>query len=472
MAGIDTLPSVAALQQDGAAARSGLLVGDVILSVNGVIPRDILEWQRLVDDLHVELEVERGGLAREVTVVRSPDEPFGAQISSALFDRVHTCDNHCEFCFIYQLPKDMRKSLYLKDDDYRLSFLFGNFTTLTRFTEADLERVIDERLSPLFVSVHSTDSHTRSELLRNNRGGVSLRWLKELLLAGIDVRAQIVLCPGVNNAQVLENTLCGFLDEFPEIDSIAVVPLGLSKHNTEGRMRVHSKVEASLDLGIIEKWQERFKSILGRSVLHASDELYIRAERSIPAADTYDDFGMLEDGVGLARMFLDSFESGIHDAHLRTPGFFAHADVPQPTAYVPRNPAGDTGLRVPSVSVSVRSRPRHLDRLVVVTGLYGERVMGAVVSERYESRVEVLGIENQFFGGNTAVAGLLTFADISRALGEVEPAHFLLPDVCLNEGRFLDGHSIEELQELFEVEVVPTSGAALRERLDSLTQNQ
>ncbi len=472
MAGIDTLPSVAALQQDGAAARAGLQVGDVILSVNGVVPRDILEWQRLVDDFHVEIEVERGGLAREVTVSRTADEPFGAQISSALFDRVHTCDNHCEFCFIYQLPKDMRKSLYLKDDDYRLSFLFGNFTTLTRFTEADLERVIDERLSPLFVSVHSTDSHTRAELLRNNRGGVSLRWLKELLLAGIDVRAQIVLCPGVNNAQVLENTLCGFLDEFPEIDSIAVVPLGLSKHNTEGRMRVHSQIEASLDLNIIEKWQERFRSILGRSVVHASDELYLRAERVIPVAETYEDFGMLEDGVGLARKFLDSFESGASDADLRTPGFFAHADVPQPTDYVPHNPAGETGLRVSNVAVSLRSRPRHLDRLVVVTGEYGAQVMGRAIAERYKGRVAVLGVPNRFFGGNTAVAGLLTFGDLSRALAVAGPAHFLLPDVCLNEGRFLDGNSIEELQELFEVEVVPTSGAALRERLDSLTQNQ
>ena len=144
---------------------------------------------------------------------------MGAEVSSAVFDRVRTCDNHCEFCFIYQLPKGLRKSLYLKDDDYRLSFLYGNFTTLTRFTEADLERVITEGLSPLHVSIHATDPAVRTRMLRNPRGAMSLRWLRALLDHGITVHGQIVVCPGVNDGAILDDTLAGVLDEYPELAS-------------------------------------------------------------------------------------------------------------------------------------------------------------------------------------------------------------------------------------------------------------
>ena len=176
-----------------------------------------------------------------------------------MFDRVRTCDNHCEFCFIYQLPKGMRRSLYLKDDDYRLSFLYGNFTTLTRFTEADLERVVTERLSPLNVSIHATDPEIRSRMLRNPRGGMSLRWLRALLDHGIEVRGQIVVCPGVNDGAVLDDTMAGILDRFPDLASVAVVPLGLSKFNTESAMRLHTAAEAMAVVDAVEDWQDVFR---------------------------------------------------------------------------------------------------------------------------------------------------------------------------------------------------------------------
>jgi len=242
---IDSLPEISAVEPSSAASRAGLLPGDRIVSVNGVSPRDILEWHRLVESDVVDLQVARGRESLDLVVERLPGEPFGASVSSAVFDRIHTCDNHCEFCFIYQLPKGMRQSLYLKDDDYRLSFLFGNFTTLTRFTEADLERVLDERLSPLYVSIHAVDPNVRSEMLRNNRGGFSLRWLRLMLDNGINARAQIVLCPGVNDGDILDSTLCGLLEQFPELESIAIVPLGLSRYNPESRMRVHTPEEAA-----------------------------------------------------------------------------------------------------------------------------------------------------------------------------------------------------------------------------------
>ena len=154
-----------------------------------------------------------------------------------MFDQVRTCDNHCEFCFIYQLPKGMRPSLYMKDDDYRLSFLFGNFTTLTRFTESDLERVITERLSPLYVSIHATDPLVRADQLRNRRGATSLRWLRQLLDHDIEVHGQVVVCPGLNDGAVLTETLAGVLDHYPELRTVAVVPLGISDHSNEPRMR-------------------------------------------------------------------------------------------------------------------------------------------------------------------------------------------------------------------------------------------
>src|SRR5437763_3833044 len=193
---------VVAVAPGSPAAAAGLLPGDELLTLNGESVRDVIRHQTQADEPHVELEGRRGGLEQFVTVEKAAGAPLGLDLASAVFDRVRTCDNHCPFCFIYQLPPNMRKSLSLKDDDYRLSFLYGNFTTLTRFTEADLERVISEQLSPLYVSIHATDPDLRARLLRNRRGATSLRWLSALLDAGIEVHGQVVVCPGINDGDV------------------------------------------------------------------------------------------------------------------------------------------------------------------------------------------------------------------------------------------------------------------------------
>ena len=181
------LPRVVVVEPDSPAARAGFLVGDELRSIDGEQPRDILEYRTLVDSDEISFVIDRNGLTLDLDVEKTVAEPLGIEVQSAVFDEVRTCDNHCEFCFIYQLPPNLRKSLYLKDDDYRLSFLYGNYTTLTRFTEADLERVITEKLSPINVSIHATDPGIREELLRNRRGASSLRWLSALLDAGIEV---------------------------------------------------------------------------------------------------------------------------------------------------------------------------------------------------------------------------------------------------------------------------------------------
>src|SRR5918994_1176710 len=249
-------PRVVAVAPGSPAARVGLVEGDEILSVNGEVPRDLLEWRQLVDDAVLAVEVRRGGLETLVDVDKRAGEPLGVDVHSALFDKVRTCDNHCEFCFIYQLPPGLRRSLYLKDDDYRLSFLYGNFTTLTRFTEADLERVVTEGLSPLYVSIHATDPEVRAEMLRNRRGATSLRWLRALLDRGVAVYGQVVVCPGVNDGEVLEDTFAGVLDEYPELATLAVVPLGISKFNPEAAMRAHTTAEAAAVVDAVEDWQD------------------------------------------------------------------------------------------------------------------------------------------------------------------------------------------------------------------------
>ena len=446
------------------------MVGDRIVSVNGVAPRDILEWQRLVDGDEIDLQVLRGREMFDVGVERKSGEAFGVSISSAVFDRIHTCDNHCEFCFIYQLPKGMRRSLYLKDDDYRLSFLFGNFTTLTRFTEADLERVIDERLSPLYVSIHASAPHTRSDMLRNVRGGFSLRWMKILLDNDIEVRAQIVLCPGVNDNEVLESTFAGLLEQYPLLQSIAVVPLGLSKFNTESRMRVQTQAEAKTTIDIVSKWKARYVRAIGRQPIHLADEFYLVAGIESPSAAEYADFPMLEDGVGLVRSFISAFNGEGPDLMGRHDGFFSSVDHASPTDYVRlTNPAAETSLRtntVTNVALRTRERKKRLP-LGVVTGTYGAAVMRPLLQAESFQDVAVIEVVNNFFGGNTAVAGLMTFEDIRAALlADEQERTYLIPDVCLNDGVFLDGHTIDDLSREFDVEVIATSGATLRKRLE------
>lgn len=467
---VDNLPEISGVEPNSAGARVGLLVGDRILSVNGVEPRDILEWQRMVESDNVDVTVLRGRESLEFEVERHMGEPFGVSINSAVFDRIHTCDNHCEFCFIYQLPKGMRRSLYLKDDDYRLSFLFGNFTTLTRFTEADLERVIEEQLSPLYVSIHATDSHVRSEMLRNNRGGFSLRWMKALLRHGINVRAQIVLCPGVNDADVLEDTLATLLEEFSEVESIAIVPLGLSKFNTESRMRVHNAEEARNVVKTVALWQERFEACLGRQPIHLADEFFLVAGTDVPPGSHYGEYPMLEDGVGLVRSFIDSFAGVGPDLSGRHDGFFSSVDVASPTDYVRlANPAAETSLRTSAVPVAIRGlRHRTHDSVAVVTGSYGAIFLRKLLDEHGYEDIRVIKVVNQHFGGNTAVAGLMTGGDLRLAMAQLPASTlFLVPNVCLNNGVFLDGVTIDELTTEFNVEVIATSGVALRQRLDA-----
>ena len=463
-----SLPTVTLVAPGSPAEQAGVRAGDEVLRLNGQVPRDIIEWRFLVDEAEVELDIRRGNVELSIEVSKNDGEPLGAEVESALFDRVRTCDNHCEFCFIYQLPKGLRKSLYLKDDDYRLSFLYGNFTTLTRFTEADLERVITERLSPLHVSIHATDPEVRSRMLRNPRGGMSLRWLRALLDNGITVHGQIVVCPGVNDGLVLADTLAGVLDQYPDLASIACVPLGLSKYNTEPAMRLHTVEEAEAVLDAVHDWQDIFTTVVGHPMVFAADEYYLMTGRPFPAAETYAGFDMHEDGIGMARTFAMEFTGQVDAPVGPQSGFFAWVDGAPAAGYrAPRNPAGDTGMRCGETNGagSVLLRPRASAPVGILTGEFGAKVLAPLVADLGRDDVRVIPVANEFFGGNTAVTGLMVGEDIARVLATQPIAHrYLLPDVCLSEGRFLDGTTVDALPRA--VEVVPTNGISLRRALE------
>ena len=431
-----------------------LEVGDELVSVNGQEPTDIIEYQQLIDGKTVVLVVQREGqvLSHKVSIAKDEGQPLGLSIDSAVFDRIRTCDNHCTFCFIYQLPKGMRRSLYVKDDDFRLSFLYGNYTTLTRFTEFDLERVIDEGLSPLYVSIHSTNPELRAEMLRNPRGATSLRWLRELLRAGIEVHGQVVVCPGVNDGAELERTLYDVVSLYPELASVALVPVGVSDFTIEETMRSHNAEEALDVVELAERFQKLTRELFGKAKVFASDEFYLVAGLLPPSSESFESLDEAENGVGLVAAFIESFAEGTYMAKLGS-GFFQSVDG-----------APALGYRAPR---TFETQNYSGEDVTVLTGEYAAPILRTLFDEHGFGDVEVKAVKNRYFGGNIKVAGLMTGQDLQTALADVSETNVcLLPDVCLSEGRFLDGLTLEDLPR--PVMTVATTGHDLRTALEKV----
>ena len=401
-------PTVTSVTAASPAARAGLAVGDELLSIDGHEPRDVIDFQRLSDGADLGVLVRRAGapLPRLVRVDKAAGEPLGVEVSSAVFDRIRTCDNHCAFCFIYQLPKGMRRSLYLKDDDYRLSFLYGNFTTLTRFTELDAERILTERLGPLFVSIHATDPDAAGAHAAQPQGRDEPALAAVLLDGGIEVHGQVVVCPGVNDGAALEDTLAGILDRFPGLASVGAVPLGVSRYSNEPDMRPHTRRRGGRgrrdDRGVaggVPAGARAAHGLRGRRVLPAGRAGLPRrraATRASPSTRT--------GSAWRARSPRPS-----HGRPPRGPGgvrhgFFASVDAAPAEGYrAPRlpsraggrgRPAGDGADRAPTAPACSRRWWRR-------TGA---------------TDVAVRPVANDFFGGNIGVAGLLTGEDVGRAL--------------------------------------------------------
>jgi putative radical SAM enzyme (TIGR03279 family) len=298
---------VSAVEPDALADEMGLRPGDVIMAVNDYPLRDVIDFRFYSAEERVELQVRRNGQEFSLSGERQYGQPVGVEFAHPTFDvDIRRCANKCEFCFVTQSPRGMRPTVYIKDDDYRYSFLFGHFVTLTNLDDKDWERIEQQHLSPLYVSVHATELELRRQLLvKKNAPNVleQVRWLGE---RGIQVHTQLVLIPGLNDGPHLERSLRDLTDLFPAVQSVSVVPIGLTRYHP-GSMRTYRPQEAAPILDQIEPWREHCRRELGLTFVHPSDEWYLLAGRPVPPAAEYDGFGQTENGVGMVRHFLDEW---------------------------------------------------------------------------------------------------------------------------------------------------------------------
>ena len=423
---------VARVRRRSPAARAGLLAGDRLVAINGAPLRDSIDFHFQAGEATLRVELERGGRAAALTIHRRVGRDLGVELLPPRPAEISTCANKCVFCFIHQLPKGMRRSLYVKDDDYRLSFLHGNYITLTDLPEEELRRIESQRLSPLYVSVHSTDPELRHVLLGSPRiKGDLLPRMRRLARAGIRMHCQIVLCPDLNDGAHLERSVRELGELHPGVATVAVVPVGLTAHRERlSRLRVHTPEEARQVVRTVEGWQYQFLPRLGTRFVFAADELYLAAGLEPPGAGDYEGYPLVEDGVGLVRRFSDGFLRALR-----------------------RLPAAVEPARAVSVVTGEMFAPRLevLLEKVTVEGL----------------SVTVSPVANEFFGGNIGVAGLLTGRDIVKQLSRVPLGDFvLIPAVALRDsaGVFLDDLTPADLEAQLGVPVVavePAPGALL-----------
>ncbi len=296
---------VALVRPASPAARAGLAPGDRIVAIDGVVPRDLIDVRYQIQGLaRVGVDLVRGETLRSVRVSLDGELDLGVEFEEPTFDGLRQCNNNCEFCFIRGLPKGLRRSLYIRDDDYRYSFLFGNFLTLTNLAEVDWQRIAYQRLSPLRVSVHATDPGVRARLLAHPGADPILPQLGRLGRVGVIVHAQVVLCPPINDGQVLERTVFDLATVHHVVRSVAVVPVGISDHLPLRQIRAVRPDEARATVDALVGWHRHFRRALGRGFVYPSDELFLMADRPLPGARFYDDFEQLQNGVGLTRVML------------------------------------------------------------------------------------------------------------------------------------------------------------------------
>jgi putative radical SAM enzyme (TIGR03279 family) len=421
---------VLAVQPGGLAAGAGLRPGDRLLRVNGHALRDLVDFHVQAGEEALAIDVDRSGRPCSVTLERKWGVDLGLECEPPAPAEISTCANKCVFCFIHQLPKGLRKSLYVKDDDYRLSFLHGNYITLTDLPESEVQRIVDLHLTPLYISVHATDPALRHFLLgspKTIRGDLMER-LRRLAASGIRLHTQVVLCPGLNDGPHLERTVRELAELHPGVHTVAVVPVGLTRHR-EGLypLRSITPAEAGATLDAIHAWQAEFLARHGTRLVFAADELYLRADRPIPPAAAYEEFAVAEDGVGLVRRFEDEFRR----LALR-PG---------------------------------RPRWRKARRATIVTGELFAPILGRLLAGLRVPglRAEVAAIRNDFFGPAITVTGLLTGQDVAqglggRSLGDV----VLVPRVALTEtkGVFLDDVAPDDLSRHLGVPIVTLETSA------------
>ncbi|OYT69915.1 MAG: hypothetical protein CFK52_12675 [Chloracidobacterium sp. CP2_5A] len=407
--------TVTEVDPDGLGAVIGLRPGDRILAVNGRKVRDYLDFQFYSgSEDHIDLTiVQADGVARQASVDVGEGDIWGLDFEAF---KPRQCGNECLFCFCEQNPPDARPSLFFRDEDIRLSFLHGNYTTMTTLTEEEFNRIVEQRLSPQYVSVHATDPETRRHLLGRKQADDILGTMRRLLARGIELHAQVVLCPTINDGEILRRTIYDLAALHPEgVSSVAIVPLGLTKHHRKRHLLVAptDEWEASI-IELVEPIQRDLKRRYGTSFAFLGDEFYIRAGVPIPAARHYGDYPQIEDGVGMVRRFMDAFQKAARRAQKRPPA----ASFPAVT-----------------VATGALFAP-HLTRLA------------EQLNERFGTRLRVVGIPNEYFGHEVNVAGLVAGSDLVAARDRFQGERLLIPaEMVMGERQmFIDSLTLEEVR--------------------------
>jgi putative radical SAM enzyme (TIGR03279 family) len=416
------------IEPGSAAAALGLCPGDSLVSVDGNPINDTLDYQFYTDSPSFHLTAKVADGIREWDVQRDATQPFGCDFATYLGDKKHSCANHCMFCFIDQLPPGMRESLYFKDDDERLSFLFGNYITMTNMQDHEIDRIIKMHISPINVSVHTTNPQLRIRMLANKRGGETLKYLDRLVEGGIAVNCQLVLCRGVNDGDELRRTLEDLLRLTPMVQSIAAVPCGVTDYREKLYPQIPFDAASSSEvIDILEEYGARCKEKTGSRIIYPSDEWYLNAGRPIPSTEFYEDFAQLENGVGMWRLFRDEFLAELERPH----------------------------------------RIYGTKKMDVVTGTLAAPLITEMMDELHRQypmiEVTVHPIKNNFFGGNVSVAGLVTATDIiAQCKGKLQSKTLGVPEVMLRSERdmFLDSITVEQLAEELgvKIEILPCGG--------------
>ena len=388
---------ISAVAADSLAERLGLRPGDELVSINGQPLRDVIDVRYYASEPLLRLRVRREGDVRLLEVERRYDEPLGLEFSEPVFDRIRRCNNRCEFCFVTQMPRGLRLSLYVKDDDYRYSFLFGSYVTLSNLTEDDWQRIDEQHLSPLYVSVHATEPDLRRHFLGNPDAPDILEQLGRLAGMGILVHTQIVVRPGVNDGSHLDRSIRDLAELYPAVRSVSVVPVGLTRyHRLECRLHTETEMRAVLDR--VSGWQVRLREALDATFAYLSDEWYLRLGEDLPSIEHYDDLDLTENGVGLVRRFLDR--------EVRP----------------------------------LRSRLLDLESPTLATGTLFAPVLRSAVAG---SSADVVAVPNRFFGESVTVAGLLTAQDVIEQLeDQAADGVVVLPAVMFGGPK---GQSLDEM---------------------------
>ena len=398
---------ISSVKHGSLAEAAGIKAGESLLTVNGSSLRDIIDLSFLLADEQVVLKLAGAdGTEREITIDKRIDEDLGLEFESAVFDKVTTCYNKCVFCFVDQMIPGMRKGLYVRDDDYRLSFLYGNFITLTNMKDEDFDRIIQTHMSPLYVSVHATDPEVRCAMMKNRFAGELMDKLKRLFDAGITVHTQIVCCPGYNDGDVLKRTYADLRALAPMVETMAIVPVGLTKNRAHlTQLRLFTPEEAREIVTMVTEWQQECRQSLGKSFVYLGDEFYILAGMPLPQADWYDGFPQLENGIGLSRNFLEEWQEA---------------------------------NKIAPVKGEVNS--------VIPVGTSAYKVLQPLIEDfnaRTGMQHRLIGVENEFFGSTVNVTGLLCGSDILNAVKGAQS--IILPEVVLNsDDLFLDDMSYAE----------------------------